>query len=139
MRPCVRYLMAAANLTAARPQDVSSLGLMDILNSGLYCAAASGPAWKRPAVTMRRTTLHFMATPSCIVSTQNSNPKGGGRVVSQCPPWVKSRHMLAIGNVRFTPNSDRESEFPQRTMSALPPKADMCSALAYVCFGPKAD
>jgi hypothetical protein len=60
-------------------------------------------------------------------------------VVSQCPPWVKSRHMLAIGNVRFTPNSDRESEFPQRTMSALPPKADMCSALAYVCFGPKAD
>jgi hypothetical protein len=47
--------------------------------------------------------------------------------------------MLAIGNVRFTPNSDRESEFPQRTMSALPPKADMCSALAYVCFGPKAD
>jgi hypothetical protein len=28
---------------------------------------------------------------------------------------------------------------PQKVMSALPPKADMCSALAYVCFGPKAD
>jgi hypothetical protein len=24
-------------------------------------------------------------------------------------------------------------------MSALPPKADMCSALAYVCLGPIAD
>src|SRR5262245_53528213 len=24
-------------------------------------------------------------------------------------------------------------------MSALPPKADMCSALAHVCYGPKAD
>src|SRR5262245_39808471 len=24
-------------------------------------------------------------------------------------------------------------------MSALPPKADMCIALAHVCFGPKAD
>jgi hypothetical protein len=24
-------------------------------------------------------------------------------------------------------------------MSALPPKADMCSALAHVCFGPIAD
>jgi len=24
-------------------------------------------------------------------------------------------------------------------MSALPPKADMCSALAHVCFGPEAD
>src|SRR5262245_18991405 len=25
------------------------------------------------------------------------------------------------------------------SMSALPPKADMCAALALVCFGPKAD
>jgi hypothetical protein len=24
-------------------------------------------------------------------------------------------------------------------MSALPPKADMCGATAYVCFGPQAD
>src|SRR5262249_37282695 len=45
----------------------------------------------------------------------------------------------AAAHVRFTPNSDRESEFPQRAMSALPPKADMCSALAYVRFGPRAD
>jgi len=28
---------------------------------------------------------------------------------------------------------------PQKVMSALPPKADMCSATANVCFGPKAD
>ena len=27
----------------------------------------------------------------------------------------------------------------QKVMSALPPKADMCFALAHVCFGPKAD
>jgi hypothetical protein len=26
-----------------------------------------------------------------------------------------------------------------RMMSALPPKADMCGAIAHVCFGPKAD
>src|SRR5262249_38210497 len=26
-----------------------------------------------------------------------------------------------------------------RPMSALPPKADMCRALAHVCFGPEAD
>jgi hypothetical protein len=45
----------------------------------------------------------------------------------------------AKGHVRFTPNSDRESGFPQQAMSALPPKADTCSALAYVCFGPRAD
>ena len=28
---------------------------------------------------------------------------------------------------------------PQELMSALPPKADMCSALDHVCYGPKAD
>ena len=38
--------------------------------------------------------------------------------------------------VRFASNSDRESGFPQTVMSALPLKADMCGALAHVCFGP---
>jgi hypothetical protein len=36
-------------------------------------------------------------------------------------------------HVRFTPESDRESGHPQKGMSAFPPKADMCSALADVC------
>jgi len=45
----------------------------------------------------------------------------------------------AQGHVRFTPNSDRESEIPQKAMSALPPKADMCGATGDVRFGPKAD
>jgi hypothetical protein len=42
-------------------------------------------------------------------------------------------------HVRFTPNSDRESGFPQTVMSALPPKVDMCDAAKDVRFGPKAD
>jgi hypothetical protein len=42
-------------------------------------------------------------------------------------------------NVRFTPNSDRESEIPQKAMSALAPKADMCGAVADVRYGPIAD
>jgi hypothetical protein len=45
----------------------------------------------------------------------------------------------AKGHVRFTPNSDRKADFPQTVMSALTPKADMCGALADVCFGPIAD
>ena len=45
----------------------------------------------------------------------------------------------ATSHVRFAPNSDRESEFPQRAMSALPPRADMCGAPRDVCYGPKAD
>ena len=45
----------------------------------------------------------------------------------------------AKDHVRFTPNSDRESGHQQTVMSALPPKADMCGAVADVCFGPKAD
>jgi hypothetical protein len=31
----------------------------------------------------------------------------------------------AKGHVRFAPNSDRKSGFPQTVMSALPPKADV--------------
>src|SRR5262245_7598007 len=46
---------------------------------------------------------------------------------------------VAKSDVRFTPDSDRESEFSQKGMSALPPKADMCSANTDVRFGPKAD
>src|SRR6185295_13297067 len=36
-------------------------------------------------------------------------------------------------------NSDRESGHAQMVMSALPLKADMCGATGDVCYGPKAD
>ena len=42
-------------------------------------------------------------------------------------------------DVRFTPDSDRESGPPQTAMSALLSKADMCGAVPHVCFGPIAD
>ena len=42
-------------------------------------------------------------------------------------------------HVRFPPNSDRESGFPQTVMSALPPRADMCGATRDVRFGPCVD
>jgi hypothetical protein len=45
----------------------------------------------------------------------------------------------AKSDVRFAPNSDRESGFPRTVMSALPLKADMCGATTDVRFGPKAD
>src|SRR5262245_44726446 len=45
----------------------------------------------------------------------------------------------ALGHVRFTPNSDRESRHPQTVMSAVPPKADMCGAARDVRYGPIAD
>jgi hypothetical protein len=47
-----------------------------------------------------------------------------------CPLWVK---------VRFTPNGDQKSGHQSRGMSALPPKADSCSATCDVRFGPIAD
>ena len=48
----------------------------------------------------------------------------------------KADMCAAIRHVRFTPNSDGESGFPHRVMSALPLKADMCGATTHVCFGP---
>jgi hypothetical protein len=41
----------------------------------------------------------------------------------------------ATGHVRFTPDSDRESVFPQNVMSALPPIADIGQRL---CGNPDA-
>src|SRR5262245_29037778 len=45
----------------------------------------------------------------------------------------------AKSDVRFTPNSDRDSGLPQTVMSALPLKADICGAKADVRFGPEAE
>jgi hypothetical protein len=39
--------------------------------------------------------------------------------------------MSALGHKR--------TDAAQQVMSALPPKADVCGALAHVCFGPIAD
>ena len=64
------------------------------------------------------------------------------RAVKGCP-HVRFGSLADIcsakGHVRFTPNSDRESGLLQKVMSALTPKADMCSAVADVCYGTKAD
>ena len=57
----------------------------------------------------------------------------------QSPLWVIADICGAKGHVRFAPNSDRESGFPQAGTSALPAIADMCSALADVRLEPKAD
>jgi hypothetical protein len=67
------------------------------------------------------------------------------RQIPAFAPWQDSRFgseadiCNAKSDVRFAPNSDRESGFPQTVMSALLPKADMCGARGNVCFGPKAD
>src|SRR4029453_9560332 len=64
----------------------------------------------------RRLMFLPKAQGSGIVAAWPSIPEGG-----QCPLWVKSGHVQQTG------------------MSALPPKADMCSAARHVRFGPIAD
>jgi hypothetical protein len=58
-----------------------------------------------------------------------------------CDVWMTLNADISQRNcrVRFTPNSDRESGFPQTAMSALPPIADMCGATMDVRFGAIAD
>src|SRR5262249_33075660 len=41
--------------------------------------------------------------------------------------------------VQYLPFESLEDISVQQTMSALPPKADMCGATGHVCFGPIAD
>ncbi len=66
-----------------------------------------------------------------MVALVQRSKRGGGRIVHfgsyrkrSCP---------------LTPDSDRESGFPQKTMSALRPKVDMCDAAKDVRYGPRAD
>ena len=62
-----------------------------------------------------------------------------------CPRFCNVRYgsladiYSAKRHVRLTPNGDCKSGLPQTAMPALPLKADMCSALTHVCFGPIAD
>jgi hypothetical protein len=85
----------------------------------------------------RRLIIRLEAEDNGRVIAQTSTLEGAD--LPQCPLWVKSRHVQCKTHVRFTPNSDRESGFPQTVMSALPRKADMYGALADVRFGPIAD
>jgi hypothetical protein len=74
-----------------------------------------------------------------MLSTLACGQEGNLLQGKKCPHWSKADMCGARGYVRFTPDSDRESGFSQRAMSALLPIADMCSSLAHVCFRPKAD
>ena len=64
---------------------------------------------------------------------------GGGQAGPDVRFGSKADMCSAREHVRFTPNSDRQSEFPHNAMSALAPKGDMCGATSNVCFGPIAD
>jgi hypothetical protein len=66
-------------------------------------------------------------------------PRPTGNAASHVCFGSEADMCAAKSDVRFNPNSDRESRFQQKVMSALPLKADMCGALAHVRFGPKAD
>jgi hypothetical protein len=55
------------------------------------------------------------------------------------PLWKIADMCAAKSHVGFTPESGRESGFPQQVLSALPPKADVRGAKSNVRFGPIAD
>src|SRR4029079_11465667 len=72
-----------------------------------------------------------------IVPTRGSTLKGVARD-QHVRFGSKADICVAKSDVRFTPNSDRESGLRQPVMSALPPIADICGANRHICFGPKA-
>jgi hypothetical protein len=51
----------------------------------------------------------------------------------------KRTYAVQKGMSALHPIATAKADMPQMIMSALPPKADMCGALADVRFGPKAD
>ena len=73
---------------------------------------------------------HFQNEPPLNLKGTPGAPKGveRGQYLKDQNPAVR---MSALGR--------KQTFAPQNVMSALAPKADMCGALAHVCFGPIAD
>ena len=86
---------------------------------GLLRSRRERPCRHRPTEKRYELAPSHLPPPSgqCIVPAQNNT--GNGAI-----------------DVRFGSLADIATVRP---MSALPPKADMCGAVAHVCFGPKAD
>jgi len=63
---------------------------------------------------------------------------------ANCPPKCsalghKRTYAVQNGMSALHPIASAKADFRARSCPLYPPKADMCSALAHVCFGPKAD
>src|SRR5262249_61407286 len=52
---------------------------------------------------------------------------------------MSSADWAELENQRMSALGQKQTFAPQKVMSALPPKADMCSATRHVRYGPKAD
>src|SRR4029453_4464975 len=93
----------------------------------------------RIAALQRPWVLRFWCFAACFAAPPHCLPRGSGQgIVIFESRLVKGRSNVRFGSkadicsatrhVRFTPNSDRESEIPHKVVSALPSKADMCGA-----------
>jgi hypothetical protein len=93
---------------------------------------------------LARSNMSSVAPHLSALSPKTDTP----RRETTCPLWVMCGQCLGKN---FTPKADMDRQFwnvskghkrtfwPSIAMSALPPKADMCGAQAYVRFGPIAD
>src|SRR5262245_18671758 len=82
-------------------------------------------------------------TANWLLKMFKTQPRSLGK---RCLPNIACCSSLAIVNGRdfFTCTERRDTLHPadklaSGVMSALPPKADMCSARGNVCYGPEAD
>src|SRR5262245_33740492 len=80
---------------------------------------------------MPKTPRSCPAVPSDMISTLSARSRDFCETISSTGETFSSWTVSALGQ--------KQTFAPQIVMSALPPKADMCGALAYVCFGPIAD
>ena len=79
----------------------------------------------------------------CPLEYRRRPAEGADKNTTTTPRLIRRRRfplIIACKNicgakrhVRSTPNSDHKSRHQQTVMSALPPKADMCSAVVDVC------
>src|SRR5262249_40990646 len=113
LNPCRPNLADRKCWSARLPPVRASCGRLPISNAIL------GSSTYFPLYPKKWKALKHPQRPKVLCSATNQANVRFGSKADMCG---------ALGHVRFTPYTDRESGFLQKVMSALPPKADMCSA-----------
>jgi hypothetical protein len=103
------------------------------LPCGSFASSPRSQVSKDRRSNAKRATTAFKRLPRLSDRPFDSDASQNVRFGSQADMCGAKAHVC------FTPDSDRKSGPVPMAMSALPPKADMCSAASDVGYGPKAD
>src|SRR5262245_45978041 len=135
------YRQKACSTSNPKDMPLSIMAVRSLRRGGITASAKSQTSCKTKAACRKQhSTSYFHCIATRPTGRQLSHLRPQPRSAQSAPKDVRFGSQADIcsakGHVRFAPNSDRESGHAAMAMSALHLKADMCGAVAHVCFGP---